>query len=127
MKKINEFADVEELTELAEELDQSTNTLKELMENNVTACLADIDPDVLESRIHLLLNQAYLQSNAVIKLAVADFASQHPDEDIECLLEQILQLINETTEIMGRSTLSAEIELQLAEQQFDDALDEFDE
>lgn len=128
--KIKEFVNMEELAELAEVtevLDNTTDKLKKHIEENVTACLADIDPDVLEARIHLIMNQCFLQSWAVMKLNVVHLASEHPDEDIEFLLDKMLKVIQDFTEIMAMNSSLAELDVELAEHHFDQSLDELDE
>lgn len=126
--KINEFMkDVDGLAKWAKKLNQSTDVLKANMEMNITACLADIDPDVLEARIHLVLQQAFLQSWSVMKKNVAELASQHPDEDIEFLLKQMLNMIDNFCEVMSLNTSLAELDVDLAEQHFDDSLDQIHE
>lgn len=128
--KIKEFINIEELAgfaKIGEELDATTDKLKKNMEDNIAACLADIDPDVLQARINLVIQQAFLQSWAVMKLNVVQLASQHPDEDIEFLLDKMIELIEEFTEFMVMSSLTAEIDVELAEHHFDNALDELED
>lgn len=128
--KIKEFLNMKELAELAEKaevLDNTTDKLKKNIEDNVTACLADIDPDVLDARINLIINQCFLQSWAVMKLNVVHLASKHPDEDIEFLLDKMLKVIEDFTEIMAMNSSLAELDVELAEHHFDESLDELDE
>ena len=128
--KIKEFLNVEAVEELAaysEELDKTTDKLKKNIEDNVTACLADIDTDVLDARINLIVNECYLQSWAVMKLNVVHVASQHPDEEIEFLLDKMIKMIDGFTEIMTMNSSLAELDVELAEHHFDDALDELED
>ena len=127
MKKINEFLDVEETKQLAKELDEETAKLKERIQDEFTACLADIDPDVLKERINLVMAQCFLQAFAVMKLTVAEVSSEHEDEDIEFLLTRMIQSIQGYTETMVTNCKSAEIDVQLAEEAFDHLLDELEE
>lgn len=131
--KIKEFLKVEEVAKLAklakfaEELDKKTDKLKKNMEDNVTACLADIDPDVLEARINLVMEQAFLQSWAVMKLNVLDLAIEHPNEDIEFLLDKMIKIIEDFMALMAMNCSLAEIDVELAEHHFDESLDELED
>lgn len=128
--KIKEFLNIKELAgfaEYVEELDAVTDKLKKNMEDNITACLADIDPDVLKARINLVMQQAFLQSWAVMKLNVVALASQHPDEDIEFLLDKMIEIIENYTEIMAMNSSLAETDVALAEYHFDESLDELED
>lgn len=127
MKKIHEFLNVEETAELAEELDKATDNLKETILDNRIACLADIDPDVLENRIDLMIQQCFLQSFAVMKLAIAKFASEHEDEDIETALTLFIELIQKKCTEFTEACELQEIVLDMFENQFDESLDELDE
>lgn len=125
--KINEVLNVEEMAKLAKELDKSTGKLKENMENNVIACRADIDPDVLETRIDLMIQQCYLQSFAVIKLAIAKFATENEDEDIETALTSFIEFVQCKCTDFAEQCQLAEIVLHLFERRFEDVLDELDD
>lgn len=124
--KMNELVDVdvEELAELAESLDKATDTLKEKVNDNRIACLADIDPDVLEARIDLIIQQCYLQSFAVMKLAIAEFGTEHWDEGTEIALALFIELVQQECGEFTEACKLQEFVLHLSETHFDDALDE---
>ena len=128
--KIKEFLNLEavdELAKFANEMDSATDKLKEAIDDNVTDCLADIDPRVLEARINLIKNQCFFQSWAVMKLNVVQLASQHPDEEIEFLLDKMIEVIDHYTEVMGMSMSLSDMDVEVAEQYFQDALDELED
>lgn len=122
--KMNELVDVEELREVAEVLDEATDELKEKTRDNCVACLADIDPDVLETRINLIIQQCYLQSFAVMKLAIAKFASENEDEDIETALTLFMEMVQKKCTEFAEQCQFVEILLQISEIHVDKALDE---
>lgn len=123
--KMNELVDVEKLTELLPKLDKGTDDLKEKIHNNRVACLADIDPDVLESRIDLIIQQCYLQSFAVMKLAIAKFASEN--EDIESALALLIELVQGKCAGFADVCKVQEIVLHIYESDFDKALNELED
>lgn len=125
--KIKDLVDVEELASIVEGLDMGTDKLKEKIEDNRVACLADIDPDVLGERIDLIIAQCFLQSFAVMKLAIAKFASEHEDEDIQTALVTFIQLVQMKCNDFAEDCQLNEIGLAIAEGQFDALLDEMEE
>lgn len=122
--KMSELVDVEELRELVVGLDKATDDLKEKIHDNRVACLADIDPDVLETRIDLIIQQCYLQSFAVMKLAIANFGIENEDEDIDVALASLIELIQKKCTEFAEECQLAEIVLHLSESRFDTSLDE---
>lgn len=125
--KMNEFLTVEEVREAVLKLDEATDDLKEKIHDNRVACLADIDPDVLETRIDLIIQQCFLQSFAVMKLAIFKFASENGDEDIETALPLFIEFVQHKCTEFSMECQLAEVVLHLSESRFDDALDELDD